>query len=191
MLPAVHQLFRRLLRHWNVSEPSSQILARRLLADFDYDFAHYTRDSFIHRVEEYCVTTIELVPRSMTEDTFGAWIRVRSQQHDLILYEDNTSQLHQNFIILHEVGHLLLGHQTATVSPQQAEVLKQHTGELPDVLQRRSFCRSSRAEDDAEAIAILVLERVLQHVHLRDNLTTPPDETGLASYFKAMRLVEV
>src|SRR5437764_2594450 len=41
---------------------------------------------------------------------FGAWIS--TAKADYILYQTETSKLHQDHIIVHELGHILAGHQS-------------------------------------------------------------------------------
>jgi hypothetical protein len=95
---------------------------------------------------------------SMPPGTPGIW--VSAGQRDYILYERDTSPLHQEHIILHELGHLLCHHTSGVaISPEISRLL------LPDidpdvvnrVLQRTVY--STHDEREAETIASLLLER--------------------------------
>lgn len=87
-------------------------------------------------------------------------IAVRTERFDAIFYEANTSRLHQEHIIRHELGHLICGHLTAPVLDAEASRLL-----LPNldpslvraVLGRTNY--SEIEETEAETIASLLLRR--------------------------------
>lgn len=89
---------------------------------------------------------------------FGLWVAAPSA--DFIFYQQETSPLHREHIILHEVCHLLCDHHPAPVLEAEfAQLL------LPDldletvrrVLQRSGY--SSDEEREAELLASLIFER--------------------------------
>ena len=88
---------------------------------------------------------------------FGLWFRTPSS--DYILYQLETTVLHQQHIIAHELGHLLSGHD----SDDGDDAV--WTNLLPDVppdLLRRALRRThydTEQERDAETVATLLLER--------------------------------
>ncbi|WP_369182352.1 ImmA/IrrE family metallo-endopeptidase [Streptomyces sp. Y1] len=87
-------------------------------------------------------------------------ILASTDRADYIGYPSDTSVLHQQHILLHEVGHLLCGHTGATALGSAAsEALMPHlSGELiRRVLGRSAY--SDRQEQEAELIATLVLQR--------------------------------
>jgi hypothetical protein len=58
---------------------------------------------------------IHLVPRTLPAGS-PSGLCVSTNVGDYIFYESQTSALHQEHIILHEVGHLLCEHRAASVS---------------------------------------------------------------------------
>lgn len=86
---------------------------------------------------------------------------VSTNAGDYIFYESQTSALHQEHIILHEVGHLLCEHRAASVSREEISDLL-----LPDLdpsmVQRvlGRTCHPVWAEQEAEIIASLILAKV-------------------------------
>jgi hypothetical protein len=86
---------------------------------------------------------------------------VSTNAGDYIFYESQTSALHQEHIILHEVGHLLCEHPAASVSRDEISELL-----LPDLdpamIQRvlGRTCYPVWAEQEAEIIASLILAKV-------------------------------
>jgi hypothetical protein len=102
---------------------------------------------------------IQLRPAAMPVDgACGMW--VSTPERDIIVYEQNTSGLHQEHIQLHELGHLLCGHRAgATIRAQDSRLL------LPDLdptvvirsLQRTRF--AVHEEQEAETVASLILAR--------------------------------
>lgn len=89
---------------------------------------------------------------------WGLW--VAGAAADFIFYEQETSLLHQEHIILHEASHLLCGHDPRPVSDAEFSRLL-----LPDldpevvrsVLRRAAY--SAEEEREAELLASLILER--------------------------------
>ncbi|MPY58647.1 hypothetical protein [Streptomyces spongiae] len=95
------------------------------------------------------------------DGTCGAWIATDTDDH--VFFEPGTTRPHQNHIILHEIGHILLGHHRP-VTTDDAPV----RAALPDLdprLVRRLLRRSihtTRQEQEAETFADLVLSRALR-----------------------------
>ncbi|MEU8183489.1 hypothetical protein AB0B85_17415 [Micromonospora sp. NPDC049044] len=86
---------------------------------------------------------------------------VPTRDFDAIFFEQDTSPLHQQLIIGHELGHLLAGHRATEVLDADASRLL-----LPDLdpqLVQRSLGRSNYAaaeEREAEMIGSLLLRRL-------------------------------
>ena len=64
---------------------------------------------------------IRLCPVTSQAGPFGLW--AAGTGIDYIFYERSTSPLHQEHIILHEVSHLLCGHQPGPVSDEECSRL--------------------------------------------------------------------
>jgi hypothetical protein len=80
---------------------------------------------------------------------------------DYVFYEHETSQLHREHIILHELGHLLCEHQPTEVI--DAEVVAQLFPHLNPAVVHRVLGRTTYTaveEQEAEMLASLVRERV-------------------------------
>jgi hypothetical protein len=94
--------------------------------------------------------------------TMGAWIRTR--EADIIVYEQNTTRLHQEHIVLHELSHIICEHRTPLLDSAHASKL------FPDlkadvvrgVLQRQSY--STDEELEAEVQASVIRERATDRV---------------------------
>jgi hypothetical protein len=81
-------------------------------------------DELISRVAAHRGRPIDLRAVSMpTESPYGMWLP--DADRDLIIFERNTSGLHQEHLKLHEVGHVLLNHPptTAVLSPLIVQAL--------------------------------------------------------------------
>lgn len=101
---------------------------------------------------------IELRPMEMpAEGPSGMWIA--TGRCDYILYESRTTALHQEHIILHEVGHLLADHDGASLlSEDTAQLLLPNLSSqvVNRVLHRTVY--SVTEERMAETIASMILE---------------------------------
>jgi hypothetical protein len=51
-----------------------------------------------------------LPPEAAVQGACGLWLATDSEDH--IFYEQRTTQVHQEHIILHEIGHMLFNHRT-------------------------------------------------------------------------------
>lgn len=88
----------------------------------------------------------------------GVW--VSGPTVDVIFYEQETSPMHQEHIILHELCHLLCDHRPTPVSdPDYARLLfpDLHPETVQHLLQRAGY--STEEEREAELLASLILER--------------------------------
>src|SRR2546426_1040945 len=100
---------------------------------------------------------IFLCPVVSKSEVGGAW--VAGTAGDFIFYEQETTPLHQEHIILHEVSHLICNHQAASVTKGELSRLL-----LPDldaetvasVLRRATY--SAEDEQEAELLASLILQ---------------------------------
>lgn len=108
---------------------------------------------------------IKLEPISMPPGYFGFWSLVGDCH--VILYRANTSWFHQQQIVFHECGHILLDH---------------HPGDLKKFLQRKAIY-SEPEEREAEIFATVLLEAAITHdtakesIFVSKNLAqTPSDE---------------
>ncbi len=88
--------------------------------------------------------------------TLGVWLAIARPPADLIAYAPDTTRLHRDHIILHELSHILCGHAPRLVGPELAEAL------FPDLapsvvrgmLQRAAY--SDEEELEAELLATLI-----------------------------------
>ncbi|HZF91905.1 hypothetical protein [Streptomyces sp.] len=87
---------------------------------------------------------------------FGLWIATKKA--DYIFFQSETSKAHQDHIILHEVGHILAGHQSDETDQEFWQNM------LPDIslkvimsaLRRTSY--DEEREREAELVATIILE---------------------------------
>jgi hypothetical protein len=103
----------------------------------------------------------------------GAWFS--TGDFDAIFYEADTSPLHQEHIISHELGHILFGHgASATID---ADIARQLLPDLDPRLVRRLLCRTTYSaveEQQAEIIASLISRSAHRHGSDR-NWVAPPE----------------
>ncbi|MCZ4119444.1 ParH-like protein [Streptomyces sp. H39-S7] len=110
---------------------------------------------------------------------------VTTDRADYIGYPTSTSALHQQHILLHEVGHLVCGHAgVAHLGSSASRVLLPHlSGELVQrVLGRTVY--SDVQEQEAELIASLALHRPARKVRRsRDTWLAPDADLDIAAAF--------
>jgi hypothetical protein len=100
------------------------------------------------------------------------WLETETE--DFVFYESNTSRLHQDHIVLHEIGHIVRRHTATDLLPDSV-----FEGLFPDLdrstvrrlLGRSSY--SSRQEQEAETVAGILREA-------SELGWIPPDDNGSA-----------
>jgi len=142
---------------------------------------------FLDRLERFRGRDIDLCEVSWTAgESTGAWRRRRD--HDVIVYPANTSSLHQDHIILHEVGHLVCEHRGRCVlSLHEAQRRAPHLAPaaFAHLLDRVAV---QAEEHQAEAIATMLLARVSRQPrrwrrHVPLDASTAATVTRLTSVF--------
>ncbi|MFE0023453.1 ImmA/IrrE family metallo-endopeptidase [Amycolatopsis sp. NPDC059021] len=102
---------------------------------------------------------IELIPLATRPGT-PCGVLAATDRADYVFYNTDTSPLHQEHILLHELGHLLCGHAgTGVLSEAVSSVLMPN---LPAGLVRRVLGRTTYAhqqEQEAELVASLIMHR--------------------------------
>lgn len=79
---------------------------------------------------------------------------------DYVLYQSKTSRLHQDHIVLHEIGHMLCGHESGRTGEEAISSALPH---LDPKMVQQVLCRdhyTSSEEEEAEIIASIVLDQV-------------------------------
>ncbi|SDP35118.1 hypothetical protein SAMN04487905_103314 [Actinopolyspora xinjiangensis] len=140
-------------------------------------------DEFLDRLEEHRGREIDLCAVSWSVgDSTGAW--QRNEDHDVIAYPDNTSTLHQDYIILHEIGHLISEHRGRCVlSVQEAQ---HRAPDLAPAAFAHLLHRVDAAveEHEAETVATLLLARITRQPRKRrrrGRARASPDEGTAAT----------
>lgn len=131
--------------------------------------------SFCDALRSHQARPILLHPITSRAGICGLWIATPDADH--IFYERDTSPLHQEHIILHELSHLLCGHRSAPMPQTDWSRLL-----LPDldakmvqtVLQRAAY--SAEEEREAELLATFILQRAERRILPR----TPAMEPDVA-----------
>lgn len=106
---------------------------------------------------------------------WGLWIAGPSA--DFIFYEQGTSPLHQEHIILHEACHLLCGHRPVSIGKDEYVRLL-----FPDLAPETIWCVLRRAtytadeEREAEFLASLILERANRLVSTQPPVAAAPTD---------------
>ncbi len=122
---------------------------------------------------------IQLFPIEMGgTDQYGCWLTDTNERFDFVFYECRTPTPHQEHTILHELSHIMLGHRTYHVGSPR---------ELAAQAQLRTIKRDSLEEEEAERLAALIQEAILDKVGLQEMLQRAGD-TGWSGVFGGMRL---
>ncbi|MFJ9608845.1 regulator component [Kitasatospora sp. NPDC101176] len=98
---------------------------------------------------------LEPLPALGADLPCGLWIALPSI--DVVYYEERTSPAHQDLIKLHELGHVLCGHQGSLDLSRLAALLPDLTPELVgEVLGAGRTSYETAEEQEAEMIALLL-----------------------------------
>ena len=112
------------------------------------------------RVGRQCGKPVVLMATQMSMGSLcGLWLG--TAKADYVFYEEDTSQLHQQHIICHEIGHILRHHPPGRIAGTdvgRALAAAVEPGEVARVLGRATY--SDDDEFEAELIATLILRRI-------------------------------
>jgi hypothetical protein len=119
----------------------------------------FSVESFVAQVASSRGRPIHLhtVPHHATADKpCGVWLATDDEDH--IFFEEQTSRLHQEHIILHEIGHMLGGHKV--LAPKESLDAQELFPDLQPQLVRQLLGRvryDDSQEEEAEMLASLIL----------------------------------
>ncbi|MCE7009789.1 ImmA/IrrE family metallo-endopeptidase [Kibdelosporangium philippinense] len=119
----------------------------------------FSAEAFVAALVEHRGRRIELVGMAAKRDT-PCGMFVETPDADYIFYASNTTRLHQEHIIAHEIGHLLCGHKGTSALPEAvtALLMKNLSAKLISrVLGRTVY--SEAEETEAEMLASVILIR--------------------------------
>lgn len=158
---------------------------KRYLADLDYDWSEFTLDDFMEWLTNSLGEPVILVPCYLPSDICGAYII--SPSGHLILFDQNLPPLLRLHTILHEIAHLLCGHQTASLSHDEIEnldwVMANSDIFVPKLaMTRNPSSKTNRQEQEAEALALLIQSEVQKAKNFHQ-LMQPAVYTELAPYW--------
>jgi hypothetical protein len=119
----------------------------------------FSPDTFVDAVATHRDRRIELMP---VPATVGApcGLLMTTDRADYILYPVNTTELHQQHILMHEVAHLLCGHTgTAEIDAAATRALMPNLS--PELVQRvlGRTVYAEAEEHEAELLASLIAQR--------------------------------
>jgi hypothetical protein len=104
--------------------------------------------------------SIMLCPVDTWTGPCGLWVATDTTDH--FFYERATSPLHQDLIVLHEIGHMVCDHGSAEVlDGELAGILGLDPELVSRVLGRTTY--SSGEEQEAEVLASLLLVQAVRH----------------------------
>ncbi|KOU53691.1 MULTISPECIES: hypothetical protein [Streptomyces] len=155
---------------------------RAVLRNFDFP-QPFSLDAFCRHLEERRRRPIHLHAVSMQRlmsGVYGLWLATETDDH--FFYESQTSPLHQEHIVLHEIGHMLFGHAT---HGGEGGTTGWATALFPDLdprLLRHALARSNfstRHEREAEIMASEIRARSLSGVDRRSGNVVARLEEGL------------
>lgn len=112
------------------------------------------------RLGRHCGKPIMLMATQMSMGSLcGLWLG--TGQADYVFCEEDTSRLHQQHIVCHEIGHILRRHPPSRIlgaDVARALAVVVDPGEVPQALGRDTY--SDEDEYEAELIATLILRRI-------------------------------
>jgi hypothetical protein len=114
-------------------------------------------EAFTHELAAHRGRAIVLRPWSNPVGLMGFW--VPDPAADLIVYEQETSPMHREHIILHELSHLLCGHQPPVLTDRELAASLPRLGISTIRRAMRRAAYSSVEDREAEVLASLILER--------------------------------
>ncbi len=154
---------------------------RRLLRKLDIQ-PPLQVDELCRRLGEHRGKRIRLIPWALpVPGPFGLWMSRPNEE--VIFYQEETTRVHQDHIILHEIGHILADHHD---DGDLGEDIPDLGPGFPHDLTRRGFRRTCYTEDyerEAELVATIIQEWavVIDYITPR-----PPEDPALGPLRSAL-----
>lgn len=128
---------------------------RAMLLKFDLP-QQFSLKELCRQLETQRQRPIHLHPapiQNLMEGVYGLWLATETDDH--FFYEQQTSRLHQEHIVLHEIGHMLLNHNSYNLAHVGSSRASQLFPDLDPKLVRSILARSNfsaRHEREAEIL---------------------------------------
>jgi hypothetical protein len=129
---------------------------KRKLSRLNYDFHRFTMASFVRCVEAHRGRGIEFIPTAFPPGYYGAWITDKDEPLEYVCFDADLPRLHREHVKLHELAHIICGHETLALSNNEMKKLLESGGDLSALLCRSNEMKSDRSEREAEMMAGLI-----------------------------------
>ena len=164
-------------------------IAEKILKELQYNFREFTINGFISFVGEKRRRQIIATPWNMPPTVFGAWMSDGEEPKEYIFYRHDAQKVHQVHIQLHELAHFLLGHPTLQIDRNLIADVLEGKSCLPfSELPRFRSAAHNDLETQAEMLATLIQQQVIQRSNLDQLLNDLSSEEKLANFLKTMGL---
>jgi hypothetical protein len=132
----------------------------------------FTIEAFCEDLGRRLGRQIVLCPVDTYTGSCGLW--VATDTTDYFFYEGTTTPLHKEVIVGHEAGHLVFGHSSADVMPEElAGLLGLDVALVRHVLGRTSY--STEEEQEAEVFGTVLLEQAVRAAAPARHPASPED----------------
>jgi hypothetical protein len=162
-----------LLRHY----------VKRKLKGLGYTFEQFDLESFVRCVEKQRGRRIDFIATDFPTGYDGAWITAKDELVEYICFDQALSPLHQDHVKLHELGHIICGHETLSLSQGEMAQLLANGGDLSAVLCRANDLKPNRQEREAEMVATVIQTWANARTGLGTSPSSSPAGTSYLSIF--------
>jgi hypothetical protein len=161
--------------------------AKKIVASLDLDFARFSVQGLVQKVEQIRNRRIYLFSLPMAGGMDGAWISDAECPNEYILYDAHLSPIHQVHTQLHELGHMLCNHETLRLSRDGLEgllkaVQRQRLTAKDSELLMRAWDTDDGREAEAEAVAMVIQSSAIQASRL-ETLSWAASDNDVVSRF--------
>lgn len=191
---------KRYLSRRRIAAPKKDTYQRivEVINRLDYDFKRFELNHFLAHIALRRGRGLYCRGFPFEAGIFGMWIPGETQ--DYIAYNSNTYHIHYSHIILHEVGHLVLGHQPVNFQAIFGEMASEFMQVLAEggessgrVLPRQisdDLLHVHPQEQEAETFSTLIQTRVIHANRFHYLINTSTSIAGLQAYMDAMGFSE-
>ena len=141
------------------------------LAGLAFDFDQFSIDQFVQFVAVQRQREIIVLAWPLPGEMCGAWVSLQDKPRDYLFHAQDLHPLLQTHTILHELSHMICGHETLTIT--LAEIRRLSQNDRLDCLFRDCLQRSGGndvREQEAKILSSLIYQQILRH-QKRDALT--------------------
>ncbi len=177
-------------RHRVRTSSGVQTRVEAVVDELGYDFGRFEVPNFLRHVSEHRGRPLQVYYRPLSPGLFGCWWSTEYMDH--IVVSSNLHPIHQIHTLLHETGHILLGHRGKNLADLLGKELVRELGfSMGDGhlrTKQNTLQERDPQEREAEQFVLLVQRELVMAQRLHELYGEPTSIDAMRPYTSALGL---